>query len=74
MSAIDQTDWRHALVVQHPEIKEPQELREARVLRTLDAFLRVNGDEIDETVLAKCQKSVNVRLLTIMDELRDATP
>lgn len=69
----DQTNWRVNLKVSHPAFNEPKAMREARVVRTLDAFLQENEDELDEKFVAKLRKSINVRMLAIMDEVRDAS-
>ena len=72
---IPDTDWRLGLKVAHPEtMQEPLVMREARVLRTLDAFLRVNGNELNEKTRKKLQKTINVALINIMDQVRDAAP
>lgn len=47
-------------------------MQEARVLRLLDTWIMVNSDKIDRKTVSKLQKTVNTRLLNIMDEVRDA--
>lgn len=64
------TNWQTDLKVTHPSFNEPEEMREARVLRRLSAFLSVNSADIDDKVLGKCEKAINVRMLNIMDVLR----
>lgn len=70
----DQQDWRINLLIQHPSINEPPVMREARVLRTLRAILEVNSNELRSTELGKFHKVINTRLISIMDEVRDAEP
>jgi len=61
-----------ALQIKHPEYHEAKVFREARVLRALRLFLEWNGKELDDTTRAKLHKTINLRLLTIMNEVRDA--
>lgn len=70
----DHTDWREHLRVTQPPIQEPEYHKEARVLRMFDAYLSVNGEFIEPKTLKKLQKAVNVRMLTIFNEHRDAAP
>ena len=65
------TDWRMHLKVSHPDIQEPQVLREARVLRMLDSWMAANESDLQDKTAQKIRKTINVRLLTIMDEVRD---
>ena len=65
------TDWRLHLRVTHPEIQEPQVLREARVLRMLDSWMAANESDLQDKTARKIRKAINVRLLNIMDEVRD---
>lgn len=69
----DTTDWRVHLKVAQPDIQEPQIYREARVLRMLDSWMAANESELSDKVAQKIRKLINVRLLTIMDEVRDAS-
>ena len=62
-----------ALKVKHPGYREIQVYREARVLRALQTFLALNGVELDDATEQKLHKTVNLRLLSIMNEVRDAT-
>lgn len=68
----NQTNWQVSLKVTHPTFNEPQVMREARVMRRLSAFLSINAAELDPKVLKKFEKTINVRMLALMDDVRDA--
>lgn len=62
------------LVVKHPTYKEHQLYREARVLRAMSVFLELNDAEIDDDTTQKLCKTINTRMLNIMNRTHDAAP
>jgi hypothetical protein len=72
LSRTPDTDWRVHLEVEHPAptFKEPQVLRERRVLQYLRAFLDVNRAELREQEARKIEKVINTRMLNILNEAR----
>lgn len=65
------TDWRQYYKVTQPDIMENPILREARVLRIFRVMVQQNEREISQKTAKKLHKTINVRLLDIMNEVRD---
>jgi hypothetical protein len=50
---------------------ESPEYQETRVLRAIRAFLEEHKADIDPKTLGKLEKSINTRMLNLMDKIRE---